>query len=269
VNHWFWLRVGCRQLLCHARWLCRPLPWATRAGDPDQFPHVVADRESPLRRAPDAAIAAYTEEKTHNLALAVQKIDGLAIGPGEVFSFCRRVGKTTRRQGYRPALELIQGRLSPEIGGGLCQLSNLLFLLALDINAEIVERHRHGYDLFRDVERTVPFGCGATVFYNYVDFQFRNTLPFPVLVSAAVASPVLRARVLAPQPLPFQVKIIETDARFFRRNGEVYRANRLWKEVDWRDGSAPARELLSENECRVLYPADDLVERSDGSGGEP
>ena len=269
MNHWFWLRVGYHRLRRHVSWLWHPLPWATLLGDPNQFPHVVAERDSPLQRAPDGAIAAYTEEKTHNLALAIRKIDGLAVGAGEVFSFCRRVGKTTRQEGYRPALELIEGRLRPEIGGGLCQLSNLLFLLALDVNAEIVERHRHSYDLFRDVERTVPFGCGATVFYNYVDFQFRNTLPFPVLVSAEVAPPVLRARILAPQPLPFQVRITETDARFFHRDGAVYRANRLWREITWLDGRAPIRELLFENECRVLYPADDLIDQSAAEGGGP
>lgn len=267
MHRWFWLRVGYHRLRRQVDWRRHPLPWATRVGAAEQFPQVVAERDSPLRRAPNGAIAAYTEEKTHNLTLAARRIDGLALEPGEVFSFCRTVGSTTRRRGYRPALELIEGKLRAEIGGGLCQLSNLLFLLALDIHAEIVERHRHSYDLFRDIDRTVPFGCGATVFYNYVDLQFRNSLPFPVMVSVAVAAPVLRACVLAPQALPFQVRIVETDSRFFRRHGAVYRANRLWREVEYRDGRGLVRELLCENECRVMYPADDLVDESPADGG--
>jgi len=239
------------------------LPWASLKGGVSDFPELGAARSSPLKRAPDGAISAFTEEKTHNLRLACEKVDGLILHAGEVFSFCRTVGKTTRARGYLPALELIQGKLRPEIGGGLCQLSNLLFLLAVEVNADIVERHRHSYDLFRDVERSVPFGCGATVFYNYVDFQFRNTLDGPLLLQVGVDSEDLWGEVRAAEPLPFTVSIVETDHRFFRRGPDVIRANRIWREVRWRDGRPATRELLAANECKVLYPADDLV-----GGGE-
>lgn len=257
----FRAKVACHRLRRSMHWLLHPLPWARARGSAVDFPHVVAARTSPLRRAPDGAIAAFTEEKTHNLKLACARVNDLVVEPGEVFSFCRAVGKTTRAAGYLPALELIQGELRPEVGGGLCQLSNLLFLLSLDVNAAIVERHRHSFDLFRDVGRSVPFGCGATVFHNYVDFQFRNTLPFPVLLRAGVETEVLRGEVRAAQPLPFRVHIFETDHRFFRRGGDIYRANRIWKDVRWHDGHDSAAELVLANECKVMYPADDLVPR--------
>lgn len=259
MDLWFWMRVEYHRLRRARHWRRHPLPWATMHEDPAGFPCVVTSRTSPLQRAPTGAIAAYCEEKTQNLRIAAAKVDGLVIAPGQVFSFCRTVGKTTRRAGYLPALELLGGKLQAEVGGGLCQLANLLFMLAIDINAEIIERHRHSYDLFRDVERAVPFACGATVFYNYVDFQFRNTLPFPVCIHAAVEPPILRAEICAPQPLPFTAQLVETDHRFFRKDGHIYRANRLWREVTWHDERPTERELLFVNECRVLYPADDLV----------
>jgi vancomycin resistance protein VanW len=253
-------KVAYHRARRHLSWWLDPQPWATDRGEPRDFPVVVASRSSPLRRAPDGAIAAYTTEKTNNLGLAAAKVSRLVISPGEMFSFCRTVGKTTRKGGYLPALELTRGKLCPEIGGGLCQLSNLLLLLSLDINAEIVERHRHSYDLFRDVERTVPFGCGATVFYNYVDFQFRSTLATPILLHVAAGGGVLRADVRSTAPLPFSVRIFETDHRFFRRDGDIYRANRVWREVRWDDGRDSPPELLFANECKVLYPADDLLD---------
>jgi len=249
-----------------ARWVqdaLSPEPWAETRGDPADFPVEVAVRTSPLQRAPTGAIAAYTQEKTHNLRLAAAGVTGLVVGPGEVFSFCRTVGATTARTGYLPALELHDGAMQPSVGGGLCQLSNLLLLLALDTGAEILERHRHSFDLFRDVERAVPFGCGATVFYNYVDFRFRNPLGAPLLLQVEVAPPLLVGRVRAAAPLPFAAALVETDHRFFRDAGTIYRANRVWRETIWRDGREPARELLFENCCRVLYPADDLVSGTD------
>ncbi len=256
----FWVRVACHRLMRTAHHRLHPLPWAARRGEPSDFPVTVIAHSSPLQRAPTGAIAAYTDEKTHNLRLAAAKLNGLLLAPGEVFSFCRTVGPTRPRDGYLPALELHDGEMRASVGGGLCQLSNLLLLLALEANAEIVERHRHSFDLFRDVERTVPFGCGATVFHNYVDFQFRNRLSFPLLLEADVQPPLLVARLRAPQPLPFRAHIVETDHRFFRDQGHVYRANRVWREVEWTDGRAAERELLFENCCRVMYPADDLVE---------
>ena len=259
MSMFFWTRVTAHRWRRALAWRLQPQRWAATHGDAADFPRTVAERTSPLQRAPDGAIAAHTEEKAQNLRLGCAKIDGLLLRPGEVFSFCRTVGATTARQGYLPALEMHDGSLQPAVGGGLCQLSNLLLLLALEINAEIVERHRHSYDLFRDVERSVPFGCGATVFYNYVDFQFRNRLPFPICLRASVEPPLLRAQVLADHPLPFSVAIEETDHRFFREGGIIYRANRIWRRVEWTDGHAPERELVFENVCRVLYPADDLI----------
>ena len=255
----FWARVAAHRWRRVVEWQLHPLPWAVRRGEAAEYPVVVGRRTSPLQRAPDGVIAAYTEEKTQNLRLAAARVDGLAIGPGEVFSFCRIVGPTTRRRGYLPALEMHDGDMQAEVGGGLCQLANLLLLLAIDVNAEIVERHRHSYDLFRDIDRTVPFGCGATVFYNYVDFQFRNRLAMPLLLRVRVEPPLLVGEICAVAPLPFYTRLAETDHRFFREGGQVYRANRIWREIVWPDGRSE-RELLFENCCRVRYPADDLVE---------
>ena len=260
AHPWFTMRVACHQLRRRLDWALHPRPWAVEhCSAPTDFPAVASEKTSPLKRAPDGAIASYSEEKEQNLRIAARLVDGLLIKPGEVFSFCRTVGKTTRRQGYLPALELLEGQLQPEVGGGLCQMANLLFLLAVEANAEIIERHRHSYDLFRDVGRTVPFGCGATVYYNYIDFQFRNTLPTPLLLQVAVEPPVLRATLRTAEPLPFVASIEETDHHFFRRAGDIYRANKLWRVVQWQDSRPTTRELLFENECRVHYPADDLV----------
>jgi vancomycin resistance protein VanW len=259
----FGVRVACHRAARHVHWWLRPLRWATERVDPADAGGVVAERTSPLRRAIPSPGPLYTDEKIHNLRLAAARVQGLRIAPGEVFSFCRTVGKTTRARGYVPALELRGEKLITSLGGALCQLSNLLFLVALDVNAEIVERHRHGFDLFRDTDRTVPFGCGATVFYNYVDLQFRNTLASAITLDVRVEEHALRAAARSQAALPFSVRVHETDHRYFRDGPHVYRSNRVWREVSRAGGTEPTVELLFENTCRVLYPADDLVDRSE------
>jgi len=254
----FPVRAALRRVQRHVQWVLRPQRWARERGKWEQFPVILTRRESPLQRAETGGLAAHTAEKTRNLELACARVNGLLVAPGEVFSFCRTVGPATRRRGYLPALEMHDGSMGASAGGGLCQLANLLFALSVAVNAEIVERHRHSLDLFPDTGRDVPFGFGATVFYNYVDFQFRNRLPFPLLLEVNVRPPVLTGAIRAAEALPFTVRIEETDHAFYRRDGAVWRRNKVWREVTAADGAA-TRELLLANDSKVLYPADHLV----------
>ena len=116
--------------------------------------------------------------KRRNLELATARIDQIVIQPGETFSFWKLVGRPTRRKGYLKGLVLRHGLISEGIGGGLCQLGNLLFWMAAHSPLTITERWRHGYDVFPDLNRSVPFGAGATLAYNYIDFQITNNTPY-------------------------------------------------------------------------------------------
>jgi vancomycin resistance protein VanW len=232
---------------------------ARTRGNPADFPILVSEKSSPLKREVAGSLSANTAEKTRNLELGAARLTGLVIMPGEVFSFTRTIGPSTRRLGYLPALEFRDGQTVTAVGGGLCQLANLIVLLGIEAGMEILERHRHSLDLFPDADRTAPFGCGATVFYNYVDLRLRNTLDFPLLLEAAVEPPVCRAAIRSAQPMPFDCRMIETDHEFVKVSGIIRRRNKLWREYD--DGTSVRRELLCGNDCRVVYPAEHLVTR--------
>ena len=81
--------------------------------------------------------------KIHNLRLAVRKLNGLEVAANSVFSFWKHVKKTTHWKGYVAGRELREGCIIPNIGGGLCQISNALYDAALKANFEIIERHAH------------------------------------------------------------------------------------------------------------------------------
>jgi vancomycin resistance protein VanW len=122
--------------------------------------------------------------KVTNLKLAINKINGLILEPGETFSLWRLVGKPTKRKGYKEGMVLFGGKLGAGVGGGLCQLSNLIFWMTLHTPLTVTERYRHSYDVFPDDNRTQPFGSGATCVYNYRDLQIRNntTQPYQLLL---------------------------------------------------------------------------------------
>ena len=111
-----------------------------------------------------------TAGKVENLRVSAAALHGLVIPADEVFSFWRQLGRTTRSKGYTVGRELREGCLVPNRGGGLCQVTGLLYQAALEAGLEIVERHAHS--------RLVPGSMGekdldATVFWNYVDLRFR------------------------------------------------------------------------------------------------
>jgi vancomycin resistance protein VanW len=112
--------------------------------------------------------------KIKNLQLAIKQLDGILIKPGETFSYWRLIGHTSRRKGYVDGMTLFYGTFRTGIGGGLCQLSNLIYWMTLHTPLNVSERHRHSYDVFPDSNRKQPFGSGATCFYNYLDLQIKN-----------------------------------------------------------------------------------------------
>jgi vancomycin resistance protein VanW len=112
--------------------------------------------------------------KVKNLKIATQKLNKVIIRPGETFSYWRLLGNTTKSKGYVDGMILHYGKVTTGVGGGLCQLSNLIYWMTLHTPLTITERYRHSYDVFPDSKRSQPFGSGATCAYNYLDLQIKN-----------------------------------------------------------------------------------------------
>lgn len=95
--------------------------------------------------------------KIENLKIAIQRIDGLILKKGEIFSYWRNIGEPTKKKGYKMGMVLKDGKFEEDIGGGLCQLSNLVYWITLHTPLTIIERWRHTYDVFPDAKRSQPF----------------------------------------------------------------------------------------------------------------
>jgi hypothetical protein len=145
----------------------------------ERFPVVLAESVTPLRTNLGEAEVWYQRGKIQNLRVAAQHLDGCAVPAGELFSFWKQVGKPGTSRGYVRGRMLQEGCLIPSVGGGLCQLSNALYQVALNAGFEIVERHAHS--------RVVPgsateAGKDATVAWNYIDLRFHSSQDFQLNV---------------------------------------------------------------------------------------
>lgn len=121
-----------------------------------------------------------------NLEVAVNKINGIVLEPGEVFSFNRVVGERTAKSGFKEAIIYADGELDYGLGGGICQISSNLYYSVLKANLEIVERKNHSMTV-----NYLPIGCDATVSYGSVDFQFKNSRSYPIKIIATINSGVV------------------------------------------------------------------------------
>jgi vancomycin resistance protein VanW len=140
----------------------------------ETLPYVAFQHQTPLLRELKQVDMWLQYHKINNLRIALQKLNRLIIQPGQVFSYWRLIGNPTKAKGYLEGMTLFYGGFRPGIGGGLCQLSNLIYWMTLHTPLTVTERHRHSYDVFPDANRIQPFGSGATCVYNYRDLQIQN-----------------------------------------------------------------------------------------------
>lgn len=140
-----------------------------------KYPYIIFKHSSPLIRKLKDVDMQLQYNKITNLRLATEKLNGIVVKPGEILSYWRIIGRPSRKKGYLDGLVLCSdGTFKDGVGGGLCQLSNLIYWMTLHTALTVTERHRHSHDIFPDVNRTQPFGTGATCSYNSLDLQIYN-----------------------------------------------------------------------------------------------
>lgn len=193
--------------------------------------------------------------KVTNLQLAIKNINGIIILPGETFSFCKCVGLPTKRKGYLLGMELTFGEARAGIGGGICQISNLIHWLVIHSPLTVTERYHHSFDPFPDDGRVLPFGSGATVFYNYRDYQFKNNTNHTFQINLWITNKCLEGELRIDTELDYVYHIIEKDHQFLKVNNQFFRKNEIWREklLKFQGGKVVDNELITKNFARVTY----------------
>ena len=219
----------------------------------EHFPYVVFEHKSVVMRELAGLDMQLQENKRRNLELAIEHLNGIVIRQGEVFSIWKNVGKPTRAKGYKEGLVLKQGQLSRGVGGGLCQLGNLLFWIFAHSPLSVIERYRHGFDVFPDVRRKVPFGAGATLSYNYIDLQVLNETVDDYRIELWLDDENLYGRLLCESKLDDEYRVEERNHEMRMQFwGGYSRHNEIVQVVRHSDGTEDER-LLVRNDAIMMY----------------
>ena len=192
--------------------------------------------------------------KITNLHIAVARLDGVTIYPGETFSYWRLIGRPTKHKGYLPGMVLDRGTVKSGIGGGLCQLSNLIYWMTLHTPLTVTERHRHGYDVFPDSGRTQPFGSGATCFYNYGDLMIQNDTAQAFQLKLKVGESHLRGTWTSDAPPVCKYEVYEK-AHLIKSEywGGYTRHNLIHRKIYDLEGTMIGDEFVAENHAIMMY----------------
>ncbi len=241
--------TGLRYLL----WLIRSRQLAAERAEAP-LTHVVVYHKTLLLRQLKDVDMKWQYNKIVNLRLAAARLNGVVVRPGETFSFWKLVGRPTYKKGYLDGVTLHYGRVVPGCGGGLCQLSNLIYWMALHTPLIVTERHRHGYDVFPDASRTQPFGSGATCFYPYGDLMIKNTTDHAFQLRVHVGEEYLEGEWRSAQPAEYTYEIVEKNHIM---TGEYWggfsRHNELYRRIFDTSGKFLSEEYITENHALMMY----------------
>ncbi len=128
------------------------------------------------------------KSRVHNIGVGAKTFNGVLLRPGQEFSFNQTLGEVGASSGYLPEIVIKSGKLIPEYGGGLCQVSTTLFRAAVAAGLAILERHPHSIP----VRYYNPQGFDAAIYPGVSDFRFKNDTPAYILIQSSISGSKLR-----------------------------------------------------------------------------
>ncbi|MBR2604942.1 MAG: VanW family protein [Clostridia bacterium] len=151
-----------------------------------------------LRGSYTTSFSDSTKNRKYNIRFGAEKINGIILKPGDVFSANDTLGTRTRKNGWKNAGAYESGEVVQQAGGGVCQLSSTLYNAALYADMEIVERRNHSMPV-----HYVDRGRDATInsVGNIIDFKFRNNTSSDVIIMAYTDGNILHMEIYG---VPFE-----------------------------------------------------------------
>lgn len=134
----------------------------------------------------DAVGGSLAKERRHNIELAVSRLNGTVLAPGESFSFNALCGPYEKNNGYVRAPNI--SRSGYGVGGGVCQVSTTIFeaVLGLELQLDQWEVHQTSGVKYAPVNFDCAVGGGK-------DLRFTNNLGYAIRLEVRTQNGALTA----------------------------------------------------------------------------
>lgn len=149
------------------------------------------------------------ENKIFNLSLASKKISEYCIMPNEIFSFWKIIGNPNYE--FKKGRTLLNGQIKEDVGGGICQVSGIIYNVSLIAGLQILERYNHSVDIYTEETRFAPLGFDATVVFGFKDLRIKNNYTFPIKYKIEVYENQIKVDLLSTQKIEEIKMFFETE----------------------------------------------------------
>ncbi len=227
------------------------------------FPHELVREQSLLINKHTGADIQYQYNKVHNLRLASEAVSRVVIRPGETFSLWRLVRHADRREAYKDGLCVNNGKLVAVYGGGLCQLSNMLFGLFLHTPLTIIERHTHKVKVFPNPSPNDLCGVDATILEGWLDLRVRNDTAEAMQIALSMDDTYYYGRILAHNIPKRRYAVVNHNLHYTKRAGKAYESVDVVRQaIDCETGALTSEITLYNNTCEIGYEFEQTKEDS-------
>lgn len=200
-------------------------------------------------------------ERTANLHVAVKHLDGTVVMPGQQFSLGAALGDISVAGGYHEAPIIVDGRLVMGIGGGLSQISTVVFNTSWLAGVQLDAHTPHSYYIPR-----YPAGREATLALPGLDNLWTNDTDNPIVLRAWISGDVIHMVFLGDRQ--YTVTTVDSQ-RYDRTQGErivddsagcvPQHASDGFTIVSTRILSKGGEEVGRDSFTTVYRPADEIV----------
>lgn len=231
---------------------------------PSILPYLLFETSCPMYNPETGFDMVYQENKVFNLKLAANTLDRIIIRPGETFSFWNLVRYADRYIPYKDGLVVNDGKLRVSRGGGLCQMSNLLFWLFLHTPLTIVERSGHRMKEFPEPPSDAPMGVDATVSEGWLDLKMRNDTAYIFQIVITFDEENIHGRIFTDVRPTVMYHITNKRPLYYRENNRIYEEVEIQQDcISLSDNSCISSKSLYRNRCEIGYELPEDIEIMD------
>lgn len=254
VFPWLWPLRKKQRLFCFYIGMCLDKNRYANSKSAALLPYKMFEASFSLYNHETGFDMLYQENKVFNLQLAAQTLDLLLIRPYETFSFWKLVQLADKQIPYKDGLLLSDGKLIISPGGGLCQMSNLLFWMFLHSPLTIVERHPHAIKDFPTSPSDTPEGVDATISEGWLDLKVKNETKQTFGLHIAFDKQNIIGSIFADSLTPFYYEIEGRNLLYFRKNNTILEKISIFRDqISLTTNEKVSSTLLYINLCEVGY----------------
>lgn len=135
-------------------------------------------------------------ERNHNIHLAADLLNNSIIeANGGEWSFNEIAGECNEEKGFQPAGSIVNGEVTDEIGGGICQVGTTVFNAVYELGVPVLERHNHSVYI-----SSYPAGRDAAINWPDQDLRWQNDTASDMLLSTSYTDGSLTVTIYGVDP---------------------------------------------------------------------